>query len=214
MTAPTLGGNLHILRPEAPGRALKAYNRLESHRFLRIGSAHGGSSLLGIFNIGDKRRMEVTTASAFQPALAGDGAWLAKSHVANRIELLPDREAFTSIVLAPKEYEIITAILVVPRAGFKFAALGLLGKMTGIAALLEKPTTAINEHGALSIRMALKTTGVIGIFLLYLWCTSIVTNTLLGIWLEDAEQYVQKDLIRAVYHVQGQRGDFARFQSS
>jgi hypothetical protein len=27
-----------------------------------------------------------------------------------------------------------------------------------------------------------------------------------GIWLEGAEQYVQKDLVRAIYHVQGQRG--------
>jgi hypothetical protein len=117
MTAPTVGGSVHIIRPVSLGRSLEAYDQVESDRFLRVGGAHNGSSLLGLFNIGDKRRMEVVSASTFQPSLAGDGAWIAKSHVANTMDLMPNREAFMSTVLAPKEYDIITAIPVESHAG-------------------------------------------------------------------------------------------------
>jgi hypothetical protein len=176
MTAPTLGGILHILRPETVGRSLEAYNRPESHRFLRIGSAHKGSSLLGLFNIGEKRRMEIISASAFQPPIADDGPLIVKSHVANRTRLLPNREAFTSIVLAPKEYEIMTAFPVESQAGFRFAVIGLLGKMTGIAAILEAPAATIIKHGVLSIKITLKTTGSIGTCAFHQICPFIETN--------------------------------------
>ncbi|KAF2033159.1 hypothetical protein EK21DRAFT_109293 [Setomelanomma holmii] len=151
MTAPTRGCVLHILRPETLGRSLEAYSRPERHRFLRIGSAHKGSSMLGVFNIGNKRRMELVSASSFQAHVAGDGSWILRSHVADTTHALPDRDAFASIVLAPEEYDILTAFPIETQASFRFVTIGLLGKMTGVAALLDAPSAAIIEHGVLSI---------------------------------------------------------------
>lgn len=162
MTAPNLHGSLHILRPEILGRSLEGYNRPDSHRFLRIGSAHKGARLLGLFNLGEERRSEIISPSSFQPPGIDLESCIVKSHVGNKIFVPSDRKAFTSIVLAPKEYEIMTAYRVDSQAGFRFATIGLLGKMTGIAALLQAPVAAISEQGVLSIKVSLKTTGLFG----------------------------------------------------
>ncbi|CAO2649606.1 Nn.00g069910.m01.CDS01 [Neocucurbitaria sp. VM-36] len=177
MTATAVGGRLKILRPDTIGRASEVYNAPTSHLFLRINSAHKGSSSLGIFNIGDRERMELVTSAAFPTLDKGTGAYLVKSHVANKVQVIPDWKAAMSVVLKPKEYEILTAYRIESQADFKFAVLGLAGKMTGIAAMSDKPATSVMENGTLLIRVSLKALGT------------------LSLWLDRADEYLAENLV-------------------
>lgn len=185
MTAPTIQGGTVILRPSVIGRTIDIYHGYNEGHVLRVGSYTGwaktGSGILGLFNI---QPTEVSTIISLQdfPGIHADtdGQYVIRAHTSNRITgiMRPlDPDSLVSIVLPQKGWEILTAY---PTKSFTLrgsrgcnassedlthvAVLGLVGKMTGAAAVVNSDIFVV-ENGRLRFDINLKALGTLGIYI-------------------------------------------------
>lgn len=196
MTAPTSQGKTVILRPSVVGRTIDIYHDYNVGHVLRVGSYTGwaktGSGMMGLFNT------HGTEASFMVPLMDfpgihedSDGRYVVRAHTSGKVtDLLrpASPESLVSVVLGQKDWEILTAY---PTRSFTLkgsrgcnvannnlthvAVLGLLGKMTGAAALASADIFVV-ENGRLQLDISLKALGVLGIYFSNLQDRSIARN--------------------------------------
>lgn len=190
MTASTTHGTTVILRPGIPGRAMEMYHDYKDCSMLSIGTYTGwartGSGILGLFNVHDAEVSRMVSLREFPGIHEGfTGLYIVRAHTSGRVSdpMRPydsgDSAAPAPLVmieLGNKGWEILTAY---PTQSFTLkgshgcgsgksnlthvAVLGLLGKMTGAAAV-ESSEIFIVENGRLRFDISLKALGTLGIY--------------------------------------------------
>ncbi|KAF2084466.1 glycoside hydrolase family 36 protein [Saccharata proteae CBS 121410] len=183
MTAKTPRGTTVILRPHTIGKTLNPYTSYDDHALLKVGTyvgmAHTGTSILGIFNTTQRPLTEFLTTSHFPGTESG--AYIIRSHKSGRTSPPTSRsQSLPSLVhldLPVQGWDILSAS---PARTYKLersnnsgtgpptitiAVLGLVGKMTGAAALVNSDTYLEQGTGRLRIWTSLKALGVYGIWI-------------------------------------------------
>lgn len=185
MTAPTVQGTTVILRPSVIGRTIDVYHEYNEGHVLRVGSYTGwaktGSGILGLFNIHSAKASCIVSLTDF-PGIQedSDGEYVIRAHTSGKItdRLRPlAQDSLVSVVLEQKGWEILTAY---PTRSFALrgsrgsnnpkemlthvAVLGLLGKMTGAAAIVSSDVSVV-ENRRLRCDVHLKALGILGIYI-------------------------------------------------
>lgn len=184
MTAPTVHGKTVILRPSVVGRTIDVYHNYNEGHVLRVGSYTGwartGSGILGLFNIHSTEKSCMVSLMDF-PGIHedSDGQYVIRAHTSGKItnRMFPrSQDSLVSVVLEQRGWEILTAY---PTRSFTLkgsrgcnptgdnlthvAVLGLLGKMTGAAAVVTSDIQVV-ESGRLRFDVSLKALGTLGIY--------------------------------------------------
>ena len=143
---------------------------------------------MGLFNIQSAEASSIVSLMNF-PGIHDDseGQYIVRAHSSGKIShrMRPIRDSLVSVVLEPKGWEILTAY---PTRSFKLtgshgnnvspthvAVLGLLGKMTGAAAVVTSDISVV-ENGRLRVDISLKALGTLGIYFSDLQDRSIERN--------------------------------------
>lgn len=198
ITAPTTRGNTVILRPSVLGRTTDVYHDYNEGNMLRIGTYTGwartGSGILGLFNISPADVSSIIPLTAF-PGVSteSDDRYIIRSHSTGEVtELMRPmgQNSLVAVSLEPKGWEILTAF---PIRSFTLegsrgcsststlthvAVLGLLGKMTGVAAVVSSDIYVV-DNGRLRFDINLKALGVLGIYFSDLHRKSIDQNVMI-----------------------------------
>ena len=185
MTAPTVQGSTVILRPSVIGRTIDVYHDYNEGHILRVGSYTGwaktGSGILGLFNIHSAESSAIISLQDFSGIHEGsDGQYVIRAHTSNKITgvMRPhSQNSQVSVALPQKGWEILTAY---PTKSFTLegsrgcnitgdnlthvAVLGLIGKMTGAAAVVNSDIFVV-ENGRLRFDISLKALGTLGIYI-------------------------------------------------
>lgn len=204
MAAPTTQGTTVILRPGVPGRAMEMYHDYNEGIVLSIGTYTGwartGSGILGFFNIHDSDVSKMVSLRDFPGVYEGSNTqYIIRAHTSGRTtdpmhpsdDSDDNNKASSSLVmleLGRKGWEILTAY---PTQSFTLkgshgcgsgrsnlthvAVLGLLGKMTGVAAVVSSDIFIV-ENGRLRFDISLKALGTLGIYFSDLEDHSIARN--------------------------------------
>ena len=185
MTARTTKGKTVILRPTTIGKSTGIYTAFEEERLLRVGTYTGsqgtGTGILGIFNVSERTLCEFINLNEF-PSVEIGKEYIVRGHTTGEISSvlkLGDEMAVMSLEVQVKGSDILSAYPIhsFPAKGkqgpTKVAVIGLLGKMTGAAAVLESEYRH-ESNGNLIIRSAIKALGVLGMY--QLPSSSILTS--------------------------------------
>ncbi|KAI0171635.1 raffinose synthase Sip1 [Pestalotiopsis sp. NC0098] len=175
MTGPTPRGKTVIFRPSVLGRALDQYVGYDDDTILKVGCYHGravtGTPILGVFNISARPLTEVIPLSRFFGVIASVN-YVVRAHSSGKLSpvIKPDSvRALLPVSLEVRGYDILSAF---PLTQFdseslgsvNTANLGLVGKMTGAAAI----TTSEYEwlpDGRVFLDTRLKALGVLGVYI-------------------------------------------------
>ncbi|OXV08808.1 hypothetical protein Egran_03426 [Elaphomyces granulatus] len=192
ITAPTTRGNTVILRPSNLGRSLDIYHDYKEGHVLRIGTYNGrantGSGIVGLFNIKSADVSTLVPLVIF-PGVRPDssGEFIIRSYTTGKTtEVMrpSNRNSFVLVSLEPRGWDILTAYPVHSfssdrKQGYsedpsvdRVAVLGLLGKMTGVAAIVNSDIYVTNG-GRLRCDISLKALGILGIYVSNLKTKSI-----------------------------------------
>ncbi|KAK4545502.1 hypothetical protein LTR36_002852 [Oleoguttula mirabilis] len=184
MTAQTIRGKTVILRPQMIGRAMDPYNAYDSQALLKIGTyvgmAHTGTGILGVFNVSGRHVSELIQLSDF-PGTEGEGEYIIGSFTSGGVLSQPmsrggGADAMTGLELKTQGWEILAAY---PLRSFTLqahdanakaekkpvsvAVMGLVGKMTGAAAVTGCDMY-VEANGRLRIWVGLKALGTLGLY--------------------------------------------------
>lgn len=177
MTAQTTHGKTVTLRPTVIGRSVGIYTSYHETRLLRVGAYTGskgsGTGLLALFNVSERVLTEFVSLNEF-PGVEDDEEYVIRGHRTGELTQLmrPGApRAVLSLEIAIKGWEILSAY---PVRSFqlskdqngdanatKVVVLGLLGKMTGAAAVLNSEMR-LEKNGRLRISSSIKALGVLG----------------------------------------------------
>ena len=175
MTARTTKGNSVILRPDIVGKTTNVYTANREERLLKVGTfvgGKGGTSILGCFNVSERQICELVHLSDFPGIEPGEEYAIRSFRTGelSRAMTLESQFPMVSLDVEVKGWEILTAY---PLRSFtlrgsqglkdltKLAVLGLLGKMTGAAAVVGS-SMQVEETGRLRVKANLKALGVLG----------------------------------------------------
>ncbi|PSN70162.1 raffinose synthase protein-like protein Sip1 [Corynespora cassiicola Philippines] len=181
MTGNTPRGQTVILRPHTVGKSTSAYNAYDDPVLLKIGTyvgmAHTGVSILGVFNCTQRPLAELIGLDQFPGAESG--TYLIRSHSSGQVTEpadASDRSVFVHLELpASKGWEILSAFPVQhfklershPVAGpenVSVSNLGLIGKMSGAAGIVNTDSYVERDSGRLRIWTSLKVLGTYGLY--------------------------------------------------
>ncbi|MCJ1471972.1 hypothetical protein MMC13_000616 [Lambiella insularis] len=188
MSGQSIQGKTVILRPSNVGKTIASgvYTAYEEERLLKVGTYHGskgvGSGILGIFNVCQKPLSEFIMLREFL-GLEDGTEYLVRAHTTGEISrpmALHDRVPLVSLELQTKHWEILSMFPIhnVPQhhpdipKDVKVAVIGLLGKMTGAAAIVESKVL-VETNGRLHISTTLKALGILGLYISTLQTHSI-----------------------------------------
>ncbi|KAK0655670.1 glycoside hydrolase superfamily [Cercophora newfieldiana] len=175
MTGTTTRGKTVVFRPSVVGRAIDPYAGYEDHSLLKIGAYHGraatGTPILGVFNVTTQPITELVHLYRFSGAVPGT-EYIIRSHVSGKVSSPLKPESSGSVVtvsLGMEGYDVLSAF---PLTTFQskiggqvsVTNLGLIGKMTGCAAILGSKYSA-QENGRLLVAANVKALGVVGIYI-------------------------------------------------
>jgi len=182
LTAPTTRGKTVILRPHLVGKATDPYNEFSAAALLKISSyvgfARSGTGILGVFNVSSQSLSEFVHLDAFPGTEEGSyvvGAFSTGevSKPMHRDGKDKDADAAESkakmvhLDLDPRGWEILTAYPLRPFTvrgkPLSVAIMGLLGKMTGSAAV-SGSDAYVESNGRLRVWVSLKALGVLGLY--------------------------------------------------
>jgi hypothetical protein len=182
MTGNTPRGDTVILRPHTIGKSVSAYNAFDDPVLLKVttyvGKAHTGISILGVFNCTQQPLTELVGLDSFPGA--EKGTYVIRSHTSGQVTKptnLEKNEALVHLELPIRGWEILSAY---PLPSFKLdrntplqgpenisvANLGILGKMSGAAAILNADMYIDRSSGRLRVWTSLKVLGTYGKFFL------------------------------------------------
>ncbi|KAI9825876.1 MAG: hypothetical protein M1832_000817 [Thelocarpon impressellum] len=166
MTAQSVRGSTVILRP-AVGRTTQQYLNYHAARLLKIGTYVGmastGTGILGVFNISTAPLTELLQLSEF-PGVHTDEEYVVRAHSTGAVSGVMATPSLLSIDVALHGWEILSAHPIQTLGDKKVAPLGLVGKMTGVAAIVNS-TSQLQPSGRVHMSIALKALGVLGIYI-------------------------------------------------
>lgn len=159
------------------GKTTGIYTAYEEERLLKVGAFSGGkrtgTGILGVFNVSARILSEFVNLNEF-PGVEINEEYIVRGHTTGEISevmKLDDKNAVVSLELAVKGWEILSAYPLrsfalgrhqgLESSKLKIAVLGLLGKMTGAAAVLNWETR-FEKNGRLRIESSIKALGVLG----------------------------------------------------
>ncbi|KAF2205960.1 raffinose synthase protein-like protein Sip1 [Delitschia confertaspora ATCC 74209] len=181
MTAKTPRGDTVVLRPHIIGKSVHAYNGYDDPVLLKVGTyvgmAHSGVGILGVFNCFQRELAELITLDQFPGA--EEGRYIIWSHTTGQVSKptsKSDSRTFVHLELPVRGWEILSTF---PLHEFKLdrkhpvlgpdsitvANLGLLGKMTGAAAIVNSDMYVERGSGRLRIWTSLKALGTYGLYI-------------------------------------------------
>ncbi|KAI1951005.1 hypothetical protein LOZ57_001554 [Ophidiomyces ophidiicola] len=180
MSAPSVNGATVILRPSVLGATGDVYHNYHEGQILKVGTYTGraetGSGILGLFNIASEEKFSLVSIFDF-PGITSGSKYVIRAHSTGNMTMgVCDQNFLLSISLEQRGWEILTVYPVQSfclggRGGTEktleethVAVLGLLGKMTGAAAIIEYEVTDL-EDGRLRLVVTLKALGELGIFI-------------------------------------------------
>ncbi|KAK3178079.1 hypothetical protein OEA41_000211 [Lepraria neglecta] len=188
MTARTIKDTTIILRPPVIGKTVEVYTAYEEERLLKVGTftgGKGGTSILALFNVSERVLSELVNINAF-PGIESGEEYVVRAHSTGEISrsIRPDSETpVVSLEVDFKGYEILSAyrLQAITRnsSPAKVAILGLLGKMTGAAAVTSSNMKINDQNGRLQIEVVLKALGMLGIFVSTLHDMSVEDDLLI-----------------------------------
>ncbi|OHW93263.1 raffinose synthase sip1 [Colletotrichum incanum] len=175
MTGPTIRGKTVIFRPSVVGKTIDPYTGYDDDGLLKIGSYHGaavtGTPILGVFNISARPLTEIIPLTSFSGVLRSM-RYVIRAHSTGKVSqpISPSSAASSlTVSLDVRGYDIFTAY---PLSSFDSevkgkvwtANLGLVGKMTGAAAILNSDFM-LRHDGKVELKTRLKALGVLGIYI-------------------------------------------------
>ncbi|KLU87858.1 seed imbibition protein [Magnaporthiopsis poae ATCC 64411] len=171
MTANTPDGRLVILRPEVIGRTAEMYLQHTDARLLRIQARHGQASMLGIFNVGSVALTEFVFLRDFLSSPDADPSTTFIIHRHGSASFtgpytLAANDPVAELTVVERGVEILTAHVVRKVGEMSLAVLGLLGKMSGAAAVIAAQYDEQPSSSTLRLRVALKALGILGVGIL------------------------------------------------
>lgn len=192
MTAQTVRGQTVILRPQMIGRAMDPYNSYDcSAALLRVGTysgmAHTGTGILGVFNVGGEAVSELIQLEDFPGTEKGE--YVVGSFTSGDLSKPMGRggaDAMLGLALGRSGWDILTAYplrsftLKKDTAPVSIAIMGLVGKMTGSAAVTNSDVY-VEDNGRLRIWVSLKALGVLGLYVDDLESGSVEENFMVTI---------------------------------
>ena len=179
LTAPTPRGKTVILRPSTIGKTTDPYNEYSAAALLKIttytGAARTGTATLGAFNVSPHPLSELVPLSSFPGT--EHGSYVISAFSTGQISKPMSQENTTTttttnlsfLSLPPATAEILTAHPLHPfthprtKNPISLALLGLLGKMTGAAAI-SSSSIALESNGRIRASVSLKALGVLGVY--------------------------------------------------
>ena len=195
MTARTIQGKTIILRPSVIGKAVGVYTGYEEEILLKVGTftgGVGGTGILALFNVSERPLSELVNLNAF-PGVKSEEEYVVRSHTTGEVThsmKLNSETPIISLKVEIKGYEILSSYPLLglpnPQASApdssttKVAVLGLLGKMTGAAAVI-RSETRLEGNGRLRIELPLKALGTLGIYVSSLHEKSVENDVLVMI---------------------------------
>lgn len=164
-----------ILRPHLVGKATDPYNEYSAAALLKIstyvGASHTGTGILGVFNVSTQPLSEFVHLDAFPGTERG--SYIVSAFTTGEVSKPMKRSndsSTTNIVglsLDARSWEILTAYplhsFTVRDNPLSVAIMGLLGKMTGSAAL-SGSDVYVEDNGRLRAWVSLKALGVLGLY--------------------------------------------------
>lgn len=189
MTARSVYGQTVILRPDVAGKTTQAYTSYDEQAMLRIGTYVGfqdtGTGMLGLFNGTDKTLTDFVSVGEI-PGLVEGPEYVVRAHpsglVSPVLQAVPASPPLV-VSLAVKGWLIMSAFRVHriivnvedvsasaasgPSAAsgtldtIKLANMGLLGKMTGAAAVIQT-NLSTDSKGQITLTTSLKALGTLG----------------------------------------------------
>ncbi|EEP77892.1 conserved hypothetical protein [Uncinocarpus reesii 1704] len=233
MTALSLDGNSIILRPAVLGSTIDVYHNYNEGHLLKVGSytgrAHTGSGILGLFNVGGQDVVSLISITDF-PGITPDTEAEYIIHAFSTGDTIAgpcDQSFLLSIGLEQGGWEILTTF---PIRTFslggkndkrnsgeltKVAVLGLLGKMTGVAAIVDSDVF-VTPDGRLQFNVSLKAIGELGIFISNIGTKTVEDNfmvMLLGravpvetVKIQESRNLLSVDVLAAWKHMKLERG--------
>jgi hypothetical protein len=178
MTGNTPRGDTVILRTHTVGKSSFAYNSYDDTALLKVntyvGMAHTGVSIVGVFNCTQKPITELIGLDQFPGA--EHGSYIIRNHTTGQVTKptsVDDNKAFVHVELDSRGWEILSAFPLhtyklerghdaAGPADISVANLGVLGKMTGAAAIVNTDSYIERETGRLRIWTSLKVLGTYG----------------------------------------------------
>lgn len=184
MTAQTPRGKTVILRPHTVGKSTDPYNAYDSQAVLKIstyvGFARSGTGILGLFNVAGQALSEFIHLESFPGT--EEGEYVISSFRTGTFSKPVKRsqpQAMVGVDLKVQGWEILTAhplhAFTVSGKPVSVSVLGLLGKMTGSAALSGQDIY-VEENGRLRFWVQLKALGVLGLYISDLEARSVEEN--------------------------------------
>ena len=177
ITAPTTRGKTVILRPHLVGKATDPYNEYSAAALLKIstyvGAAHTGTGILGVFNVSTQPLSEFVHLDAFPGTERG--SYVVSAFTTGEVSKPMHRNGDTSatanmvgLELDSRSWEILTSCplhaFTVRGKSVSVAVMGLLGKMTGSAAI-SNSDVYVEDNGRLRTWVSLKALGVLGLYI-------------------------------------------------
>ncbi|KAI2472617.1 glycoside hydrolase family 36 protein [Annulohypoxylon bovei var. microspora] len=175
MTGKTPRGKTVIFRPSVLGKSIDPYTSYDEPVVLKIGSYHGraetGTPMLGVFNISQRFLREIISLTNF-PGVDQSLEYVVRAHRSGLVTptLKPNRPtADFGVSLDVRGYDILTAFPVTQfnsetNGKVYTANMGLIGKMTGAAAITSYEFDLLHTSKAF-LDTRLKALGVLGIYI-------------------------------------------------
>ncbi|KJZ71545.1 hypothetical protein HIM_09083 [Hirsutella minnesotensis 3608] len=175
MTSITTEGKTVILRPSSLGRSINPYVGYDDDVLLKVGGHHSYSrfnvGILGIFNISAQPLTELIPLSCF-PGLEPLTDYVIRAHSSGKVSTptrCGDPGSLLAISLGTRGHELLHAFPLSPFTGKKrpsgwVSNLGLLGKMTGCAALMSGSVRQ-DQRGRVTLSTRLKALGILGVYI-------------------------------------------------
>ncbi|PWI73367.1 glycoside hydrolase family 36 protein [Purpureocillium lilacinum] len=174
MTGITAKGKTVIFRPSVLGKSIYPYTGYDDDLLLKVGSYHGGSQtgtgILGLFNISARPLLEMIPLADF-PGVMAATEYVVRAHNTGKVSKPAKPGAsgsLTAMSLDVRGYEILCAFPLTSYSGLKrkdgrTCTLGLVGKMTGCAAIVGSSVRQ-RENGRVLATTRLKALGVLGVY--------------------------------------------------
>ncbi|KAI0409393.1 raffinose synthase Sip1 [Xylaria palmicola] len=175
MTALTPRGKTVILRPNVLGKTIDTYTGYGEDALLKVGSYRGkaatGTPMLGVFNTRPHVLTEIIPLDCF-PGVLPLTNYIIRSHHSSKVTAVTEPRSQTArlcVTLGLCGYDIFTAYPVTQfdsetNGRITTASLGLIGKMTGAAAIIDDHFDFLST-GRVSSVTRLKALGTLGLYL-------------------------------------------------
>ncbi|ROW07669.1 hypothetical protein VMCG_03367 [Cytospora schulzeri] len=175
MTGITPRGKTVIFRPSVLGRSVDQYVGYHDESLLKVGCYHGravtGTPIMGVFNISARPLTDIIPLDKFSGVLPSIH-YVVRAHTSGLVTSAVNMSSVASkltVSLDVRGYEIFTAYPLSPfdseSMGRVYVAnLGLVGKMTGAAAIVSNKYNLL-ENGRVLVDTSVKALGVLGVYI-------------------------------------------------